>query len=101
MKTKYIITRFLFTIALILCYCDTTLSQVKHLPKDGSLSIKGKEKSDSHLSNESEQHLQNYLIYNPKVDFSRDTILKKYKNIVGKKASLFVVLKCKSKEEKQ
>lgn len=55
-------------------------------------------KSVSHLTND-DNDLKRYFNFNPVVDFSKDKIVKKYKKIVTKTSSLFVVFKSASKEE--
>ncbi len=46
-----------------------------------------------------ELDLNKFFNYNPYVNFSKDKILKKYKNIVTKSFSLFVVFKSSTREE--
>lgn len=49
--------------------------------------------------NNKESELKNCFNFNSIVDFSKDKIERKYKNLVTKNSSLFVVLKSDSKEE--
>lgn len=62
-------------------------------------------KNDNHRnkviqnSNNEGAELKKYLNFNSVVDFSKDKIEKKHKNLVSKNSSLFVVFKSNSKEE--
>jgi len=69
---------------------------------DGYLWIKGSEteiKVNPTVPNLEALKLKKYLNFNPSVDFSKDSVSRKYKNLVSKSSSLFIVFKCNSKEE--
>jgi hypothetical protein len=64
--------------------------------------IKGSEideTTEDSLNNKNEDHLKKQLNFNPVINFSKDKILKKYKNVVNKKSTLFIVFKSNEKIE--
>ncbi|MES2574079.1 MAG: T9SS type A sorting domain-containing protein [Bacteroidota bacterium] len=99
---KKYFTLLLLTLSFFLLFGTVTFGQVKKTFLEGSLWIVGTESSiekDVPSNVKSEDELNTYFNYNPVVDFSRDKILKEYKNIIKKKSSLFVVFKSSATEE--
>lgn len=93
--------KLLLAIILFFCYGGNVFSQVKKTLFNNCLWIKNENqvvKNESNLINQ-ELELKKYFNFNPAVDFSKDKIVKKYKNLVTKNSSLFVVFKSASKEE--
>lgn len=100
-------TIFKFVFGFILSVLSTNLvfsQEHKNILKD-ALWLKPIESNqiiNIKLENSNDENFNNkYFNFNPIIDFSRDKVLKKYKNIVNKKSSLFIVFKSKSNEEIQ
>ena len=101
---KFSIPRLLLITTILIGFNNFTFSQQNNLTFKDYLWIKGIQNNNSTIDSiefQSEDWLKKQFNFNPIVDFSKDTILKKYKNIVNKKSSLFVVFRSKSNEEIQ
>ena len=98
---KISITQLLFTIIILLGFNSYMFSQVKSSLLKDCLWIKGSEANiiSADSLNISADLLKKTLNFNPIVDFSKDNISKKYKNLITKKGSLFVVFKSNHTDE--
>jgi hypothetical protein len=92
---KFSISQLLLTAFILIGFNNFMFSQQKNLTFKDCLWIKGIENNSTidSIKLKSEDLLKKQLNFNPIVDFSKDKILKKYKNIVTKKSTLFVVFK--------
>ena len=95
--TRKILIAFFITFSF-----TNTFSQSKTTFCDNCLWIKGKEQTNSSTINiEVIEEIKNsQLNFNPTIDFKNDKILNKYKNLVTKKFTFFIVLKSLAKDEK-
>ncbi|MBY0486141.1 MAG: hypothetical protein K2P85_02965, partial [Flavobacteriaceae bacterium] len=102
MKITSSLAKLFFTCTIYFCCVTIIFSQEKKTLLNGCLWLKGVEyKTENYTTpvNEEELALRKYFNYNPCIDFSKDEILKKYKNLITKSSSLFVVFKSSSREE--
>jgi hypothetical protein len=95
---KYSISQLFQTFIVLAFFCNYTFSQEKKSFFDGYLWIKGTDNKEK-INNLQESELRKQFNFNPIIDFSKDKVLKKYKNLVSKNSSLFLVFKSTSNEE--
>ena len=99
---KFSISQLLLTTIILIGFNNFMFSQQENLTYKDCLWIKGIESNSGTMDSlklKSEDILKKQLNFNPIVDFSKDKILKKYKNIVTKKSTLFVVFKSNEEAE--
>jgi len=95
-------TQLLFTLTFLVGLNGFIFSQVKTSFLKDCLWIKGNEAnafSVDSINSNSENLLKKTLNFNSVVDFSKDKINKKYKNLITKKGSLFVVFRSNHEDE--
>jgi len=99
---KKSIFRLLFTAIFALGFTAAVFSQDKKTIYYSSLWIKGREiKAQTNSSPKSQEELNKLFNFNSFVDFPNDSISRKYKKIINKKSSLFVVYLSKEDDEKE
>jgi len=99
---KKSIFRLLFTAIFALGFTAAVFSQDKKTIYYSSLWIKGREiKAQTNSSPKSQEELNKLFNFNSFVDFPNDSISRKYKKIINKKSSLFVVYLSKEYDEKE
>lgn len=90
----------LFSVIFLLLSFNTKMySQESKFYLNGCLWLKNSEKGNGITELIRESEFNNNFNFNPIIDFSKKEIAQKYKNIVTKEGSLFVVFKSNSKEE--
>lgn len=91
----------LYFFILALGFGNTSYSQENKSIFKSSLWLMGNDKKNTENKTDfsKEEKQNNYFNYNPVVDFSNQTVLNNYQNIVKKKSSLFLVFKSSSDNE--
>lgn len=97
---KYSVSQLFQTFIVFIFFCNYTFSQENKSFLNNCLWIKGNCEEPKEIFNK-DLHIKliNQFNFNPIINFSKDKIAQKYKNLVTKNASLFMVFKSSSKEE--
>jgi hypothetical protein len=91
---------FIYSV-ILLCFFSCISAQEKKDIYSSSIWIKGVNPPESGINDENlsrENELAKYFNFNPGIDFTKDKIQKKFKGVIEKSSSLFIVFKSDGKD---